>query len=107
MVERLWCTPAIASVAVPVVIRPRTHDEIVAGTIGQFDKIRCCIWIGDDVAPELAEQTLGHELGHAILYLYGIDAGDYDEEERSNNSVSAAVFDTLKRNGMLLIPARP
>lgn len=102
-----WLNADIGSIRVPVTWRDRSHDEIVAGTIGAFDKVLAEIWVGADLSRDMAKATLMHELAHATIYILGIEAGDHDEEESHVKLLSAIVFDVLQRNKMLVIPDPP
>lgn len=105
--RRVWCTLSVGSLQIVAHLRPRTAKERRDEQVGGFDSGKLALWVADDIAPDHAEATLLHEIAHAVFYALGLPVGDEDTEERVVNQMSALIYDVLKRNGMLAIPARP
>lgn len=111
----IWCVLDVGSLRITVWLVDRRSDPDLKDTAaGYFDALRSVILIADDLTSEHAEATLVHELTHFAVYAFGADpmaahvVGDRtDAEEGAVNSFSAIIFDTLKRNGMLVFPAMP
>jgi hypothetical protein len=102
-----WCSLDIAGIRVTASLRARSAEEIEATKVGEFHADSCSIWVAAELPRDLAKATLLHEIGHAILYLFGVTIDDEDEEERWVNLISSLVFDVLTRNGMLHLPEPP
>jgi hypothetical protein len=116
----LWCVLDLASVPVFCFLVDRTTEPLMVayhaehGTwpVGYFDDERGEILIERSLRPLIAEATLVHELGHAVITFYGLSESlirSYTsaKEEALVLPLFAALFDALVRNALLLIPPRP
>lgn len=110
-----WCELEVGSLRVCAFLcrrgarsLPEMHDNL-----GWFDADSATILVGADLADDVAEATLLHELLHAVIFACGLhvrtdgELATDDEEEAVVNPIAAALFDALKRNGMLRAPPRP
>jgi hypothetical protein len=104
----LWATFDVGSVKIRAFLVdaekfPEMANEDGTGTVlGVCVADASLILIDWDIAPDLAELTLVHELAHADEYLTG-----HDHDHDVLNAVSACLYGTLKRNGLLKLPPRP
>jgi Zn-dependent peptidase ImmA (M78 family) len=103
----LWTTVSAGSVTIDVYLVDRATVPDMQKHEGLYLKTECIFLIGWDLPNDLAELTLLHELEHARLHIGGIPCGSADEEESHVSRFSAAVYDSLKRNGLLVFPERP
>ena len=108
----LWCTLDVGSLKINVYLVDRSKFPMMSGNVGYFSAEANLILIGWDLAHDLAENVLIHELGHTSLYTSGASLGGDKEhsdetEEILVNLFCSQMYDTLRRNGMLRFPARP
>lgn len=112
----LWCELDVGSLRVRAFLVDRSArrlHEVNDGNVGYFDADSSAILVGADIADDVAEATLLHELLHAVVFALGLhirpdgEPATEDEEEAIVNPMAGALFDALKRNGMLVIPPRP
>jgi hypothetical protein len=90
----------IASQTWTVEALPQWSDS---GTVGDCDARRRRIRIVNDLAPEVAADTLIHELIHAMLYACGGCHGvDADTEERIAYALAPMMVDLFASNPSLL-----
>lgn len=112
----LWCEFDVGALRVRAYLVDRRSrllsDMVHEGKQGGWDPDSATILVGWDLADDVADGALFHELTHAIIFAYGIKLHpdhelDDDEEEVIVNALSANVFDTLRRNDLFFVPARP
>jgi len=113
--SRLWCEIVVGSLTVRAYLADRSDKmlpELQGGRVGWFDSDTGTILVGWDVAHDLAEATVLHELVHSVVFAYGCrlhpehDVDD-EEEEAIVNPLAAGLYDAMKRSGWLRIPPRP
>jgi hypothetical protein len=116
----LWFALNVASVTVSVFLVDRLREPLMIENsaetgfdcVGYYDENMSVILIDWSTPPEKADADLYHEIGHAIVTLHGVsftpgEAHSAEHEELVGNPLWMAEFDTLRRNGMLVIPPRP
>jgi hypothetical protein len=116
----LWCVLDLASVPVSCFLVDRSSEPLMVayhaehGTwpVGYFDDDRGDVLIERTLQPKVAEATLFHELGHAMITFYGLSEAlirgyTSAKEEAMVLPLFAALFDALVRNALLTLPPRP
>jgi hypothetical protein len=122
----LWCQLTFGSVVFDAYLVDgkrmgacmRDEDgDVLDGTMlpKTDDSPRPVIYVEWHLSPEMAEATLLHEITHAVLMTCGGNAIlsphgvrlSSSDEENVVEGLSAALYDALKRNHMLVIPPRP
>ena len=103
----LWCELQVGSLGIRAYLVDRNKFPELKNNVGFFSAEAGLILIGWDLNHDLAENTLLHELGHAAVYAFGVKFSSSDSEEDTVNPLTSSMYDTLKRNGMLVFPPRP
>jgi hypothetical protein len=110
----LWCTLDVASLRIDVWLTPQKAAPLNE-ELGMWVAEECAIYVAWELAKELAESVLIHELAHAGIFAAGTKLGDTrakdsdvsDGEEDAVNVIGAVLYGALKRNSMLRFPPRP
>ena len=73
--------------------------ELPDSDFGLYQNRQARILIDNTVHPSLQEETLVHEVLHAIINISGVGVGwEHDEEERIVQGMGALLYQVLKDN---------
>lgn len=112
----LWMTLNIKSAVWPVMMTNDPSHFQGDGDEGCCDYEAGIIYIASWLSDTQRPNVLLHEVLHAIVYSMGVgqlmqllvDAKDHDErEERLVSLLAIDLYDTLQRNGLLVLPKAP
>jgi hypothetical protein len=111
----LWMTLTIKGALWPVEVSSNPKDFHESTDEGCCDLRACKIYIASWLSETQKMSVLIHEILHAIFFSLGVsqvvesvlDAKEDEREERLISLLAGDLYDTLQRNGLLLLPKIP